>query len=1204
MKEREQRGTFSAFVVSGDIANFTPRVEALMKQGKSGAETIGNLLNDTFGRITDMVYANGGFITNFAGDAFTAIFETDNTRNEALRIINMCRDIDMIFCEDSVQQTAKDISIRMGMSYGNVRFQLLKGPFLSYYFRGKGIENAVKLQQKAEPGYPLFDKSVSKTLHKNEYRGDAPFTASETIEHISIKKKSISKTANINRQFYPEILDQLVVKGEFRRVLPVFINFPADLPVKDIEDITGNIIRLSNDMKGYFNKIDFGDKGGVILVIFGAPYTSENMVDNALQFALSVCRELEHYNIRVGIDYGVSYAGFLGSRIWSEYTVLGDVVNTASRLSTEACGRLNISERLKGHSSDFSFKQCGSLKLKGKSEPICIFEAIPQSKALDYDFISPFVGREKELKQIKTAIEKSGSEKPLNIIIHGESGVGKTRLVMEAVTRSALDVLHTAGDPIVKESMHPVKQLFAGIMAFNIHDNDNKKTDAISSYIRSHFKDNADTYIPLMLSFYSIQKARDESNLSAKEKLEATIFILKQILINQCSEKTAIMIDDAMWLDEDSIDFLKYLLRDPSLSFLKIFTLFREENEITAKLKALPAEKTDMSITSFTYDGVRDFTRTFFKREVSDDLIEKLWEKSEGNPLFLEQITLHLVDNDVINISDNRIVLKDDNYDMPANIDRLIVSRLDNLSGMTRDGIQKASVIGKEFEIQLLEYLVGNKKIKDIINEGERNKIITVLAKQLGIFRHTLLYEIAYKMQFEGSLKKLHKKIADLYETIYADNIYPYYETLYYHYEKAGVRKKAVDYLMKSIDKEIRAYSNESALSFILKLLEYKIPQADICTAHIKAGTILSQLSRYDEAVQHFGQALESAKRHQHLKADAYKGIGKVMWSMGKYSEALSNFKKSFLIYRQLKDKRGMSEVYEQTGLVYYNKGDYKESVEQFNRALDKADNKELENSILSNLGLVLFRQGEFSKAMKYYKKALKDAERTENLNNQGILHLRIGLVNWETEKMDEALKHYNTALEINRKIGNLRMEAIVLGNIGNIYDNMKESETALKYYFDALKIDREINNLDNETIILGNIANIYGSREEYEKSLEFYMMALDIDRQIGNRWSEAIDLGNIGELYKRQENFIDADRYFCMCIDIVREMNARYPLSHFLYHRGELLFQMKKYDDAYKMAQESSEIAREINKENLAEAADDLMNRIKKPGKKKKEKQ
>ena len=65
------------------------------------------------------------------------------------------------------------------------------------------------------------------------------------------------------------------------------------------------------------------------------------------------------------------------------------------------------------------------------------------------------------------------------------------------------------------------------------------------------------------------------------------------------------------------------------------------------------------------------------------------------------------------------------------------------------------------------------------------------------MFRHTLLYEIAYKMQFENTVKKLHKKIAILYEELYANNLIPYYETLYYHYKKAQIKNKTILYLKK-----------------------------------------------------------------------------------------------------------------------------------------------------------------------------------------------------------------------------------------------------------------------------------------------------------------------------------------------------------------------------------------------------------------------
>ncbi|HAV92986.1 TPA: hypothetical protein DCW38_07410 [candidate division WOR-3 bacterium] len=1195
LKNNCKNGSFFGYVISGDIVNFTPAVENLMKEGKGGAEYMGRMLNSTFGRVTDIVYSNKGFITNFAGDAFTAIFFDENSADDVLLI---AQSIINVFTEYKDKKKTK-LHIRLGISSGVIDWGIVGKENLNYFFKGEGINSAVRIQQKGECDKIQFDKRFMLLLSKKIkiFENNSIFYTSD-MKSPNFSCAKIKRLKNENNRFFPKILSELSTGGEFRQVIPIFIRFPFDTSIENLDLISERLIAETVKFNGYLNKIDFGDKGGIALVIFGAPYAHEDMIDRAVQFSMSVKDELKDFSISIGIDYGVSYAGFIGSQFWQEYTVIGDIVNTSARLATFAENQLIVTSNIKEESKDFSFKKLDSIKLKGKNQPVDVFSVSQTKERFKGDFISPFVGRENETEEISKFIFKcSKANSPGFVNLIGESGTGKTRLAFESVNAHKMKYFYSNSDPIIKESMFPFKVFLSSILSFNLFDSDQTKIEMIDKYCIKYFHENCERFTAFLKYFFIQEEGFSIKNLSGKEKMEGTFFVIKEILMKHSSAGIhAYIFDDAMWMDDDSAEFIKYILRESDISPSIFMFLFREESKTTKKIDSIEIDKITVKLNNFQETNAKKFVEHFFKKSVSDELVSVLWQKSEGNPLFLEQLSLHLVDNNMVVSSGDVLVLKNADYEIPSNIDRLIVSRLDALSAVTRDGIQKASVIGKEFEVILLKHLLKDKNLNTVLLEGENNKIISLLSNQTAFFRHILLHEIAYKMQFENTLIRLHRKIALLYEQIFSENLLPYYETLYHHYKKSRNIKKSLFYLKKTIEKDIKAYSNENALILIDELLKMKIPNETRIEYSIKKGEILSHISKYESAMELYGRLTKDFKLSIMHSGTVHKGIGEALWAMGKYEDSLKEYDIAEKYYKKAEDPFGVSDIHEKKGIVFYNKGEYAKATEEFENAL-RYSKKDLikTTSILSNLGLVLYRQGEYDKAMNFYSRSLKNAQSNGNLNDQALFLLRIGLIHFEKQDYKKALECYFNSLEMNSKIGNRRNEGVTLGNIGTVYNDMGETKKALEYLLKALKIDREINNLDNESIVLGNIANIYAVKGDYKMSLKYYMEALEVDRQIGSRWSEAIDLGNIGQMFKLQKNYSMSDKHFKMCIGIIKDMNARYPLAHFLLQRAQLQSDMKNFSLALKLAEESMSIAKEIKKEKTIQNAVNLIKKIKK---------
>ncbi|MCK4524438.1 AAA family ATPase, partial [candidate division WOR-3 bacterium] len=781
-------------------------------------------------------------------------------------------------------------------------------------------------------------KKIELIKHKSIYALKKPLQKIES-QKDNIKRKSISK--KFNKQFFPEILNDLSASGEFRKIVPLFFNFSLDLSSEKIRKLVERITYYCNEMNGYFNKIDFTDKGGIILVIFGAPFTSENMIENALLLAIKINEEFPDLNITSGLDYGITYTGFLGSKYWQEYTVLGDIVNTAARIACLETKNINVTNRIKAETSSYEFKFENKLKLKGKNRSVDIHSIVSQKKK-ELEYFSPFVSRDIEQNRVLSILKNSTKRgKTAVIYIEGESGIGKTRLIYHVLKKIHMKLHYGQSDSVLLEPLFPIKQIFASIIGFNQYDKRKNRLSIIDKYIIKHFPDKSETFLPYLHNLYAVSDEDILKHISAKEIQETTFYILREIIIESAKNTSSVLIfDDIMWSDEDSIDFINYAFHD-NIPGITIIAIFREENKI---IKRINLKYNKINLTNFSYNGVNEFIKAFFSKKPSKSLLKLLWDKSEGNPLFLEQITIHLTNNDLLIENEKEITLSKKEYDLPSNIDRLIVSRLDSLSAITREGIKKASVFGKEFEILLLQFLIG-KKTAVVLSEGERNKIISVISKNLGIFRHTLLYEIAYKMQFENELKKLHKKIGKLYEQYYHDDLTPYYEILYYHYKNAGMKKKTLYYLELAINRYINNYSNDIAIKLIDEYLSMNISIKNRVKALIKLGNVHMHTAEYKKAIKDLRLAIKENTVDKVLNADAYKGLGEINWSLGKYSLALKNYNNAFEIFNEKKIMSGMSKIHELKGLVYYYKGDYDIAYKEFNNALKYVNkDKQLKN--------------------------------------------------------------------------------------------------------------------------------------------------------------------------------------------------------------------------------------------------------------------
>jgi class 3 adenylate cyclase len=297
-------GNFDAFTMFIDISGFTQMTEALMEQGEEGAEILSQILNRVFNPIVNAIYANGGFISTFAGDAFTAIFPKENT-NDAFHLFSCAQNIQSIFENDGLQQTKVgdfQLQVKIGLSYGNVDWGIVGHERKTYFFSGEGVDGCAHSEHQAEKGQTIFDDSILSEVEKTNITFDDKKNgyfrlldiAQNPKDVVPIKKvKQPQLSEKIASAFLPQNVVEYSQTGEFRNVIPIFISFQA-ASKETFNEFVSILMESANKFGGYFNKLDSGDKGNVAIIVFGAPKAFEDNTRRALNFILSVKQDLKN----------------------------------------------------------------------------------------------------------------------------------------------------------------------------------------------------------------------------------------------------------------------------------------------------------------------------------------------------------------------------------------------------------------------------------------------------------------------------------------------------------------------------------------------------------------------------------------------------------------------------------------------------------------------------------------------------------------------------------------------------------------------------------------------------------------------------------------------------------------------------------------------------------------------------------------------
>jgi class 3 adenylate cyclase/tetratricopeptide (TPR) repeat protein len=840
--------------------------------------------------------------------------------------------------------------------------------------------------------------------------------------------------------------------------------------------------------------------GDAILAFFGAPIAHEDDPQRAILAGLDIVKDIKpfcdeirdeyalDFNVRVGINTGPVVVGEMGSDLAVEYTAMGDAANLASRMeATAEPGTVQISEHTyKLVSPVFEVEQIGPIEVKGKSAPVNAYRVIGRKGAPGKlrgieGLEAPLIGRDGEFGELRQALTelRQGRGGIVNLI--GEAGLGKSRLIEEMRADWNQDspdgFLWTSSRGISYDSEKPygVFQRLTRKMS-DVDDNDPPAMvrEKVGRHIETMPEELQESARSALDLFLEVGEDSDFPTPDA-EAIKREIYAFNMHAWREAAGEgpSVVVLDDLHWADSASVDLLLHLIQlidEVPILIICAFRPYRKAPGWRIKTTAetdYPHRYTEILLKPLSKDNSQELVSSLLAiSELPSSVRDLILQKAEGNPFFVEEVVRTLIDREVVvrdEDGERWLATKEiEGVFIPDNLQALLTSRIDRLSGEVKSILQYASVIGRSFYYRVLQLISEMESDLEVhLNTLQRVELIREAAREPEmeyVFRHELTRDAAYKTILRRQRVKFHLEVGEAIESLFPERLEEFAPRLAYHFDQGKIKEKAQKYYTLAGDSAAKLYANA-------------------------------------EAKRHYSRALELAQSRD-ASADEliylYTSLGRVLEVSALHDDALENYEELESMAKERGDRKlelaaliPQATIYSiPTAKMHGEKG---KSLSE--RALDLA--RELndplsEAKVLWNLMLLSYFQGETAEqALKYGEDSLKIAK-AHNFREQMAYTLHdLARAYVMTGNLERAREVQDESRDIWRELGNQPMLADNLTNSGYLNFEFGNFELARERVEEASSISLAIGNLWGQSFsgtILGAILLEVG---EFSKSIE-----------------------------------------------------------------------------------------------------------------------
>ncbi|GMR13000.1 MAG: hypothetical protein BMS9Abin29_1195 [Gemmatimonadota bacterium] len=560
--------------------------------------------------------------------------------------------------------------------------------------------------------------------------------------------------------------------------------------------------------------------------------------------------------------------------------------------------------------------------------------------------LTRFVGRTEELSTLMRAVEDSNSGAGRVVSVVGEAGVGKSRLLHEFRTTLADDSLrYVQGRCQAYGALTPFIPFIECVKAMlEIAPSQPEQAhDHVVERIRSLAAE-LEIYIPVLLHLLSIES--DEYPLPeylTGEDLRAALTeaLVSLFTLGSRDQPLVLLLEDWHWSDGGSRDVLDQLTEMVSEYSLLLVVTSRPEFDMER-----PSPRRQINLDLAPLDpssAVEVMEASLGGARVPEELAARIGEKTGGNPFFIEELCHTLLETKAIVLEEGEASLAEsiDRLTIPDTVQAVLKTRLDRLDPEAREVLRSASVIGRQFGLEVLGRIVPSRaRLEGALNGLRTMGLIhrtSLVPEPTYRFKHALTLDVTYESLLERQRKERHALVGEAIETVYEGRLDEFSERLANHFACAEDWDRAVRYGFAAADRaaslwrigaavdsldRTRAWierrggeDSERRATLVRLLLEEERhletlgrrdrqqavidelltlvseePTAERATVLVRQGELSTLLGRQDAAQQAFKAAIEVAEACDAIdeRAMALRGAGHRCWRLGLYDEAVA----------------------------------------------------------------------------------------------------------------------------------------------------------------------------------------------------------------------------------------------------------------------------------------------------------------------------
>ena len=799
--------------------------------------------------------------------------------------------------------------------------------------------------------------------------------------------------------------------------------------------------------------------GDAVMAVWGTPTATEDDAERAVRAALDLVAAVSALGDEVGASELQARAGVLTGEAAvtigaeGQGMVAGDLVNTASRVQSAADpGTVYVGETTRRTTEQtVVYEGVGSHELKGKEGLVPLWKALrvisgARGSLKSTGLEAPFVGRDRELRQIKDLFHASADERKAHLVsVTGIAGIGKSRLAWEFY--KYFDGLPQStywhrgrclayGEGVTYWALADMVRMRCRIVE------DEEPASALHklrSTVEEHIADPEERRFvePRIAQLLGLgdQEARERQDLFAAWRL----FFERLADVYP----TVLAFEDMQWADESLLDFVAYLLEWSRNSPLFVITLARPEllerrpnwgagqrNFSSVYLEPLPASAMEELLAGLVPG-------------LPDGVVEQILARAEGVPLYAVETVRMLLDRGLLVREESvyRPVGEIGELEVPETLHALIAARLDGLSPEERPLLQDGAVLGKTFTRAGLAALsrIPESELEPLLASLVRKEVLGVQADprapehgQYG-FLQDLVRHVAYETLSRRERRARHLAAAAHLEAAFADEdevvevVAAHYVTAYEAVpdadDAAATRRKAQAMLVRAGERaaslgaagEAQRYLEQAA-----QLTDTPLEKAELLD---RAGALAQYAARPEESSRLFSEsiALYEADGDTHAAARVSSRLANVEHTTGQPAQALERMERVFTVISTDEPDEHLALLAARLSLAYAFSGDLEQAGERATLALDIAESLALPEPLTVALGAKSFvaeAHGHPHEAVAFLAQALVIALEHDLLEQAATMYLNLSDRSFRGDRYAEALGYLEPALELARRLG------------------------------------------------------------------------------------------------------------------------------------------------------------------------------------------